>query len=450
MLKVENGQVIDSLAAVYFAGTAGYNIEKLVDAGHITVYGGAGNRWGSLFENDPNDSIDWIGVPVDVGATGIPAPAGSVTPGAFIAPLVSLRNYSTIPATFDVTMRIADSSGALVYDTTDTGVLLDAGRTTVHVFSTVWVVPPEGRFRLTAFTLLPGDDNPANDTAYGTCVAGSAPPPTAWTSMTPMPGIPSGKQVKDGGWLAYDAGTDRLYAAKGNKTSDFYAYNPANDSWTVKTQWPDGIEAKKPGKGAIGCGDGLGMMYAVKGNNTQGFWKYDAAVDSWYQKKDVPLGLSNKKVKGGSDVVYHNGFVYLLKGNKNEFMKYDVANDSWTSLSPAPLGLSGKDKYDKGSWLTFDDVGLIYCHKAKYNELFAYDVASDSWQAQLAGMPFIGMLGKKKKSKDGGSAAFMDGALYALKGGNTQEFWKYTTTDSAGWTELDTMPQLGTTGKKKM
>jgi len=158
-------------------------------------------------------------------------------------------------------------------------------------------------------------------------------------------------------------------------------------------------------------------------------------------------------VKGGTDLVFVPGaggpdYVYLLKGYKNEFWRYDVMKDSWQALADAPLGTSGKNKYDKGSWLVYDNQNTIYCHKAKYHELFTYDVALGTWTAQLSGMPFVGMSGKSKRSKDGGSAAFLYGNTYALKGGNTQEFWQYDPgTDS--WTELDTMPQVGSSGRKK-
>jgi len=63
-------------------------------------------------------------------------------------------------------------------------------------------------------------------------------------------------------------------------------------------------------------------------------------------------------------------------------------------------------------------------------------------------MPFTGMSGKTKRSKEGGCATWDMDAIWALKGGNTCEFWKYTAaTDS--WQELDTMPSFGSTGRKK-
>jgi hypothetical protein len=63
-------------------------------------------------------------------------------------------------------------------------------------------------------------------------------------------------------------------------------------------------------------------------------------------------------------------------------------------------------------------------------------------------MPLVGSMGKSKKSKDGGSAAYDGGVIWALKGGNTQEFWTYTIATNT-WAERETMPAFGSTGKKK-
>ncbi|MBM3314860.1 T9SS type A sorting domain-containing protein, partial [candidate division WOR-3 bacterium] len=55
---------------------------------------------------------------------------------------------------------------------------------------------------------------------------------------------------------------------------------------------------------------------------------------------------------------------------------------------------------------------------------------------------------KSKKSRDGGAAAWARGSAWALKGGNTQEFWRWTAATGT-WTELDTMPALGSSGRRK-
>ncbi|MBM3323129.1 T9SS type A sorting domain-containing protein, partial [candidate division WOR-3 bacterium] len=262
-----------------------------------------------------------------------------------------------------------------------------------------------------------------------------------WSLKTPMPS--GAKPIGDGGWLGWDYGTTQLFAARGNKQPDFFSYDVLGDSWTRKTDWPDGTEIKKPSKGAVGtaASDQDGTFFALKGNNTAAFWSYSIAPDSWKQLKDIPLGTSKKKVKGGSDLVFVPGatpeenFVYCLKGGKNEFYRYGVAADSWEELASVP---APAQKYDKGSWLCRAD-SLIFCHQAKYQTLMAYNLNTQAWGTALKPMPTLNSMGKKKKSKDGGAGALHAGFIYALKGGNTQEFWKYDV-GADSWTEAETIP----------
>ena len=276
-----------------------------------------------------------------------------------------------------------------------------------------------------------------------------------WTERSNVPDIPTvGKGVHRGAWLV-NAG-DAVYVAKGYKTSDFYRYWLLGDSWTVLTGMPYATHPlwpkKPPSKGSTGVGDGADAIYVTQGNNTLGFWKYSIGAGTWQVLADVPAGLYRKKVKGGTDMAYvvvnDTGYVYLLKGYKTEFYRYNTGTGAWETLPEAPTGT--RAKWDKGSWLCVEgpQAEVIYAHKAKYHELYKYYVSGDSWGPKMPGMPFVGNSGRRKKSKDGGSAAFDDGAIYALKGGNTTEWWRYTVIDSV-WTELETMPSNGSVGKKK-
>ena len=372
----------------------------------------------------------------DVAATAILAPAGTQSYGAAVTPACSVYNNGNTVAAYAVRMRIGAG-----YDSTAivTGHLPGTYR---HVTFPTWTAAPAGDHAVFAFTTLAWDIDRRNDTASGACTVLPAVIP-GWVARASYPA--GTKYVKEGAWLAYDAGAGRLYAPRGNKTGDFNEYNPETDAWQRLLLWPTGTEGKPPSKGAAGCASGTGVLYATKGNNTQGFWSYEGG--NWVQRQDVPLGPSNKKVKGGTDIVwaYRSGIGYphLLKGYRNEFWRYHPVGDSWHRLADAPAGVSVK--WDKGSWLAYDGERKIYAHKAKYHEFYAYDVDADAWGPGLAAMPVPGSAGAKK-SKDGGCGAFLRGNIYALKGGNTREFWKYSVAGN-NWSEVETMPS-GLSGKK--
>ncbi len=366
----------------------------------------------------------------DVGTKRILAPAGEVTPGTVITPACSVFNYGSASESYNVRMKIGS-----VYNQTAAVAGHTPGATAYVTFPT-WTAAV-GTFAVSCSTELATDPVKTNDKQTGSVTGGGA---GGWTAKAPMPA--GAKAIKDGGWLACNAGSTRIFASRGNRTSDFFEYNPVTDSWKALAPWLSGTEGKLPQKGSSGCADGFGHVYATKGNNTQGFYRYDFAKDAWYQRKDVPRGASNKKIKGGTDIVWAYkagvGHTYLLKGAGNEFWRYDADGDSWHALAGAPLG--DNRKWDKGSWLAYDGARTIYAHKAKYHEFYKYDIETDVWDpTALPGMPMAGS-GGTKKSTDGGCAVYADACVYALKGGNTQEFWKYTVAANS-WTEKEVIPR---------
>ena len=392
----------------------------------------------------------------DVGIFEILAPAGWVRPSQAVTPLVWIHNYGDAAMSFYTRFTICDTA-------TDAELYRDSvyisGLAPDHYVIVDFAEWPgtaiEGCY-IGVCTLAVDDDVPANDldSSFFT-VSVYCPWPVGWQEVSSMPAHPSNSPVARGGWLAFDASTELLYAAKGNKTGDFYRYEPLPNEWYTlaelpyrRGRWP----TKRPMKGARGICDNERHVYATQGNNTLGFWRYDIIADSWEVLPDVPAGPSRKKVKGGTDMVYivvqDTGYVYLLKGYKTEFYRYNASSGVWQTRADAPSG--SRARWESDSWLVADSDsgGYVYAHKAKYHELYRYDVRGDSWGQKMEGMPFVGASLRRKKSKDGGSAAWYDGAIYALKGGNTQEWWRYTVADSV-WTELETMPSFGTTGKKK-
>ncbi len=393
----------------------------------------------------------------DVGAYVINRPGASEQLGTTIQPNVRVRNYGGASVVFDLSLKIRNSSGTTVYDTTETGITLAGGGHLDHAFSKTWTAEPVGTYSLTAYTSLVGDTDPLNDTAYSNCTDVSG-PVAPWVCMTrQMPNPPANREMKDGAWLAEK--DNLIYAAKGNKTTDFYCYFPGADSWKTLAGIPTGPENRTVSKGAAGVAGDRDYIYATKGNNTCEFWRYDVARDSWHRMADVPLGTSNKKVKGGTDLVYVKatgpdpGRIYLLKGYKNEFYRYEVSLDSWRTLTPAPVGANVR--WDKGSWLAYHGTPgqgefTIFAHKAKYHEFYRFDAGADTWYSTpLTAMPQVSRTtGKTRKAKDGSCATWFNDAVYAFKGANSQEFWRYDV-DGDSWTEMDTIPVLGVANKKK-
>ncbi|MEO0079231.1 MAG: T9SS type A sorting domain-containing protein [candidate division WOR-3 bacterium] len=387
----------------------------------------------------------------DAACRAILSPVGTIDTAVRVFPSALVKNNCAVPMTFDAWFVI-DSAGLVEkYRRSVTVTGLSAGKESTLVFPE-WEKPHLPGSYTTLCSLAVADTNAANNIKEGSFTVTTRRWPTGWVEVRSVPNLPSGKQVKDGGWLSLDPATRLIYAAKGNKTPDCYVYYVDGDSWHTLAPIKPGTENKLPKKGCVGVADGQGHIFMTKGNNTLGFWKYFIQGDSWQQLQDVPLGNSGKKVKGGTDMVYavlnDTGFVYLLKGYKTDFLRYNTVSGQWQTLPDAPAG--AYPKWDKGSWLAIDDDPTwIYAHKAKVHEFYRFELMNGAWdQLPLNGMPFIGSTGKSKKSKEGGCAAYHDGSIYALKGGNTCEFWRYFA-DRDSWCELETMPSVGSTGKRK-
>jgi hypothetical protein len=298
------------------------------------------------------------------------------------------------------------------------------------------------------FLFLPGPARAVSTTSWA---APSDNPAGPWTEVMSMPDRPSLAPVSDGGGLALMAGRGLIYAIKGNRTGDFYSYDPGTGGWLLLSMVPEGPDLKQVKVGGCVATDRGHNVYVVKGNNTVEFYRYAVDTLAWRRMQDVPRGASGKKVKGGdmvSVLLPGEAHCYFLKAIASEFYRYATADTIWHALSMPENQM--RRKWDKGSFLVFDGGHTVYAHKAKYHELWAYNTLTDSWgKTPLPGMPFVSRSGRTKKSKDGACGVFYNGSIYALKGGNTQEFWKYDTTTRL-WVEMETLPQYGSSGKRKL
>ncbi len=283
------------------------------------------------------------------------------------------------------------------------------------------------------------------------------PKPSGWHAVDTATGTPIGA----GGCLVYSPDSRTIYQLRGNKTLEFYEFVGADSVWRKLSDVPVGT--KPVGKGAALAAGG-GFVFVMKGNNTRELYKFDVANQTWSQAlRPIPLAMDQsqqrgKAPRGGGSMVYvsrgDSGFVYLLKGSGTlDFFCYDVARDTYYSVPNLPY--STKSKYDAGSWLCYDGFRYIYVMQSRFNALFRYDVQAQAWDSVgLTPLPFnSAVTGRRNKKVGDGSSAAWDGtSIWALKGNNTQEWWRYLPDSGAGtWVEHESMPQTmaGGTRKKK-
>ena len=252
---------------------------------------------------------------------------------------------------------------------------------------------------------------------------------SGWSARETLPSLPSGGSEGLGGWLASDASSGLVYAAKGRGTGDFYSYNPITNIWEERASIPPYMFKNRsllPGFGCRGASDGNGRIYMTVGNNTPGFMSYTAS-EGWTLLTDVPA-----RVFKGTDVALVNGSVYLLDGWNARFRRYTAATSTWTDLGalpdPSTVG------WDEGSWLVFDGDHTFYAQQAQSERLWACDLSTPTptWTS-LPGMPLNGT----KYAGIGSAGVLLDGVIYALKGHNTREFWKCVPGAPPVWTQLD-------------
>lgn len=466
---------LDSRGNVYITGAVarGSNYDFLTISyspdGNLrweATYAGPGNgtdysyglrldAWGNVFVGGVsyggsltgNDAVIIKYIQPDVAALRVLFPTGTIDTATVIQPRAVVANRGSAPTNLKAFCAIYRAGGSRFYLDSVTVTSLGPGESTQVNFAE-WLKPHAlGSYVVRCSTYRAFDQNLNNNVVQAEFQITAG--PYGWMEVSSVPSGPSGRQVKDGGALAFSPAENRIYAIKGNRSGDFYFYQPNLGSWVTLAVIPTGPNGKLPGKGARLVSDNQGNVYLVRGNNTREFWRFNAD-SGWVQLEDIPAGGSGKAVKGGGDMVFVEAdeCIYLLKGYKNEFYRYRISTGTWEELPPAPP--VSKPKWDKGSFIVYDEAGSIYACRAKYNELWRYDIGAGQWDTlyQLRGMPFQGRSGRSTKLKDGGCGAYFNRSIYALKGSNTCEFWRY---DIAGdsWVEIDTMPSQGSTGKKK-
>ena len=352
-----------------------------------------------------------------------------------------MHNFGSQVETFRVFFRISGPTGYVDSLT----VSLAGGRDSLLVFAG-WI-PAAGTYTARCSTWLAPDANRANDTLGVSFRAMNIILP-GWTRrLDLLPGAKR-KNIKDGGALVWGRepanDTGYIYAFKGNNTYEFYRYNVATNAWVVRESIPAynrNMKKKAVKKGSSLAWGTDGKVYATKGNSTLVVWRYDPLARTWTQMADVPAGTKTCREGVGTAAVRVGGsdYIYLLKGSgTTEFYRYNIGADAWETMENAPTGASGKT-FKNGSGVTYDGGDTIFTLKGSYNEFFSYSISGRNWTTRET-LPRIAPPGTRKtKVKDGAGIAYNGRVVYALKGGNTNEFWNYDCS-ARRWYTADQMP----------
>jgi hypothetical protein len=130
-----------------------------------------------------------------------------------------------------------------------------------------------------------------------------------------------------------------------------------------------------------------------------------------------------------------------------------ILNGAWVAMADLPPGGKNKMVKDGGalayaapSLSTGNDTGLVYAFKGNNTyEFYRYNTTLNTWIARDS-VPAIGRSGKKKAVKKGAAMAVgADSKVYGTKGNGTYEFWCYDPGQPANkhWTQLNDVPLGG-------
>jgi hypothetical protein len=163
-----------------------------------------------------------------------------------------------------------------------------------------------------------------------------------WLTRRPIGNLPppgKARSVKDGGslTLAVENGDSLIFAFKGGGTREFWRYSISGDSWHHVDSMPYGPTKKTKVKdGAALAWNGTDRVYAIKGGKTAEFWAYQfaAPADTWLALADIG---GAKRFSSGAALSFGGGLCYAFKGGSTkEFWRFYGSSSSGVAESPLP------------------------------------------------------------------------------------------------------------------
>jgi N-acetylneuraminic acid mutarotase len=195
-----------------------------------------------------------------------------------------------------------------------------------------------------------------------------------WVQKAFYPGIGKSNAVSFNiGNFGY-VGTGSPSGTIGNETKDFWEYNPANNSWSQKTDF-GGIQRNRAIGFSIGTKGYIGTGYHFDGTRPisfNDFWEYDPQNNTWTEKASVQELERNNGVGFSTD---SKGYIGMGYNYKTDFWQYDPNTNSWLQV----LSFSGEGRLFASSFSIGNKgyIGMGYSVGTNgtilYNDLWEYE-----------------------------------------------------------------------------
>ncbi|KXK09256.1 MAG: Chitinase A1 precursor [Microgenomates bacterium OLB23] len=227
-----------------------------------------------------------------------------------------------------------------------------------------------------------------------------------------------------GAGFAYISSSEKLYTFRGLNTTTFYEYDIPTDVWSTLTAAPAAVNY-----GWIVPGPS-GYLYAARGAATASFWQYDIAAGTWSDEAaaDAPLTLTS----GTAAIWDGSRYIYVSRGGADDaFFRYDTQFDTWDTLANVQFDVLST--MNAGADMAYNGSDTLYAIQGNYLSGFSsYDISSDSWTL-LPALPHV--------ANNDGTISFdaTQNAIYYLPGNGRVAFYKYDIS-SQTWSELPESP----------
>ncbi|MFO7675617.1 MAG: FlgD immunoglobulin-like domain containing protein [bacterium] len=384
----------------------------------------------------------------DAAALEILTPTGYVFPQQYV-PQAKIQNYGTVVDDIHVWMKIKPG----YVDSTVVSGLLPGDSTTV-MFAP-WDAQV-GTYTAICSTWMSGDIDSTNDIVSTVVVV------SPWIQREDIPVGPRRRRVKFAA-LTHVPTENKLYALKGSNDNEVWAFDIATGEWALVCSMPiepSGRRAKYGCDLAFDPDHGnLGSLWAIKAGGVTDFYRYDIETKIWIPCSSVTSSTwGARPPKKGAALAYvpglgSEGAVFCLVGNNtNLVLRFDVASGGWGVLLDVggrrfevPFGPRGR-RCKFGSDMVFADTTLFTLKGSNTLESYSLNPFSRVVRPLDSAHLYIDRRGRRRRVKEGASMTYLDGALYMLKGGNQQEFWKYRM-DQDSWLQITDIP-ISLTGKR--